>query len=111
VRIVAAIALLLSLWLPAQRLPAHEANPMTMKELDELLRQRIPSGASRASVIEFLDERRIENSGPALKHVVHAIVRDVSGNFLVRKSVEMEFRFDDRELLEKYTLKEVHTGP
>jgi hypothetical protein len=93
---------------------ADEASPMTRQEIEEQIAKALPQGASRERVIAFLDAHHVENSSSstaAPPDQVLAIYRNVKGGTpIVKKSVQVVFRFKDNAL-ESYSVVEKLTGP
>ncbi len=84
----------------------------TVGQVEDFLRDNLPIGSDRSRVVQVLTDRKIENSGlPAPGDHIDAIIRDVSGNPLIRGSIAMKFFFDDRGTLARYEVREVFTGP
>jgi hypothetical protein len=85
----------------------------TMKQsLVEAISKELPVGSDMQDVIRFLDTRRLEHSGYVEREgAIYAIARDVSGDSLIRESVQFIFAFDNNGKLEAYRVKDVFTGP
>lgn len=91
----------------------QQENFITTKEkLADLIKGKIAIGSEIAEVVSFLDSNNIEHS----KYVedsrtIHAIVRNVSGRLIVKKSIQVKFIFSEEKKLYEYTVEEVFTGP
>lgn len=87
---------------------------MTTEQIETLVKQELPLGTSRSSVVSFLDKQGLEHSGHAAgapSDLVYAIFRDVQGSTsTVSKSVQVTFRFANHRL-SGYSFKELFTGP
>jgi hypothetical protein len=90
-----------------------EANGLrTVGEVEHFIRESLPVGSDRVSVIQFLSDRGIETSGlQARSGTVYAIIQKTSGGPPVRSAIAMEFFFDDGGRLVRHVVREVSTGP
>jgi hypothetical protein len=76
------------------------------------IRIGLPLGSSLSTVEGFLTKRGIEFSFDASSQSVHAIARKLKGStWLVSKSLELRFQFDDALNLRSIDTKVVFTGP
>ena len=87
---------------------------MTTEQIETLVKQELPLGTSRSSVVSFLDRQGLEHSGhspDAPSDAVYAIFRDVQGSTsTVSKSLQVTFRFANHGLSD-YFFEELFTGP
>lgn len=91
---------------------ADQSSTMTKKEIDTLISKEVPVGSSTSQVTAFLDASKIEHSDYREKErTIYGIVRNTSGNSVVKGSFQIEFHFDEGARLKDYTVKEVFTGP
>jgi hypothetical protein len=82
------------------------------------IRDHLPVGSSRQEVSTFLDERKITHShvgeikgSPESSRTEMALIRDVSTVVLIRKDIQIVFRFDETDSkLVSYSVQEVLTG-
>jgi hypothetical protein len=86
--------------------------------VDEDIRDHVPMRASRIEVESFLDRRGIQHSyvdqmpgRPEDSRTESAMMRGPSNGRVVRRDIQILFRFDDQGRLTHYTLREVLTGP
>jgi hypothetical protein len=85
---------------------------MTAEKLDAELKRSVPVGTDHARVGAILDSLKIEHSPYDQRtRAITAIVRDVSRTATTRRSLQVNFTFDDAGRLVGHTVKEVFTGP
>lgn len=84
----------------------------TVRDVDTFIREHIPIGSDRSTVVDVLTKRRIENSALTAKDgIVYAIIRDTSGGPLIKGSISMRFFFDVNGKLARFEVQEGWTGP
>lgn len=85
---------------------------MTPEKLGRIINNKVQHGTSWQEVISFLDSMKIEHSTyDKEKKVIKGILRDTSGNFLIKGSIVLQFFFDEKGQMMNYTIKEIFTGP
>jgi len=93
---------------------SDQSSEMSRHQIESLVRNELPVGATRDDVVMFLDKRKIEHSGhlPALSpDDIYAIYRNTAGGTpVVKSSIQLVFHFRDGKLYE-YEIKEILTGP
>jgi hypothetical protein len=82
------------------------------------LSDHLPTGASRADVESYLDQRGIQHSyvaqsrgAPEYDRTESAMIRGASRSWLVRGDLQIVFKFDDQDKLLHYSVKQIFTGP
>jgi hypothetical protein len=87
---------------------------MTKEEINALIAKELPVGSPRSKVIQFLDERKIDNTAYAVSadpNSIGAMFRNVAGsNLIVKTSIHVQFFFKDDRLV-SCSLSEKLTGP
>ena len=91
--------------------PAVRTEVTTVSAMDEMIRHNIPARASQAQVLAFLDRQHIEHSehNPD-NRMISSIVRDTTGDGVVKGSILINFYFDRNARLKNYSVEEVFTG-
>lgn len=80
--------------------------------LEREVRAQLPAGSSLSRVEEFLNQRGIAFSYDASSGTLTGMVRKVKGStFLVTKSLQLRFQFDDASTLKSIDWKALYTGP
>lgn len=80
--------------------------------LEREVRAQLPAGSSLSRVEEFLNQRGIAFSYDASSGALTGMVRKVKGStFLVTKSLQLRFQFDDASTLKSIDSKARYTGP
>jgi hypothetical protein len=82
------------------------------------IRDHISLGSSKGEVESYLDQRGIQHSyidqskgAPEYERTETAMIRGASHEGLVRRDIQILFKFDDQGRLIHYTVKEILTGP
>lgn len=82
------------------------------EHLERELRAQVPPGSSLAHVEELLSQRGIPFSCDRPSGSLTGMVRKVNGStFLVTRSLQLRFRFDDASRLKSIDSKVLYTGP
>jgi hypothetical protein len=78
----------------------------------------LPLGTLRAKVELYLEQRGIQhsyvdrsNGAPGYNRTEMAMIRGASRAGLVRKDVQILFKFDDQDRLVHYSVQQIFTGP
>lgn len=80
--------------------------------LEREVRAQLPPGTSLPRVEEFLSQRGIAFSYDGKSCTLTGMIRKVKGStFLVTKSVQLRFQFDDGSKLKSINSKVLYTGP
>lgn len=86
--------------------------------IEREIRQQLPLGSSRTTVVSYLDQRHIHHSyvhefkdSPEYNRTEMALIRNVSHSGPVRRDVQILFKFDDHSKLTAISVKEIFTGP
>jgi hypothetical protein len=74
-----------------------------------MIRNELPSGASKSAVKQFLDKKNWAYSDDG--STVQALVRDASHNGLIQTDIQIWFSFDSNDGLKSFELKDIYTGP
>jgi hypothetical protein len=90
---------------------------LTVAEVEAELRSGISAGDSRSRVESFLDQKGIahayieKSKWPEETRTEFALIRNTSRSALIRGDIQVRFKFDEKDRLETYTVKEILTGP
>ena len=86
--------------------------------IDAELRANLPLGSSRADVESYLDKRAIQHSYvenstsmPKYNRTEFAVIRGSAGTQLIRRDIQILFKFDEHDRLTEYSATEIYTGP
>ena len=112
-----AVAIAVAIYVYSSR-PVEKKVNITVAEVQKDLREHLIVGASRSQVESYLDERHIPHSyidhsavAPEYSHTESALIRDSSETWLIRGDIQILFKFDKKEKLIDYSVKEGFTGP
>jgi len=90
----------------------------TVEEVRATLNKDIPIGTHKDNVVKYLESKGISHSAnykPNIYYDKHkefnASLPKASENPMVKSGIYITFKFDDKNVLIKTTVKEVHTGP
>lgn len=83
---------------------------VTPAKVERDLQNHVPIGSTRAEVAAYLDSRGISHSTTSGDRE-QAIMRDTAFGSPVHTDIEISFRFDERQKLTTYSVREINTGP
>jgi hypothetical protein len=90
---------------------------LTEAEVERWINEETPVGSTKEHVISALDERDVEHSGrykPKLYYeknrTISAAFRGSSWGILVTGDIIVEYKFNSKDQLEAYSVKEILTG-
>ena len=82
------------------------------ERLDRELHAQLPPGSSLSRVEDLLKQRGIPYSYDGSSRTLTGMVRKVKGStFLVTKSLQLRFQFDEASTLKSIDSKTLYTGP
>jgi hypothetical protein len=82
------------------------------KVLETDIRAHLPFGTSRSDVEAFLRDHTIAFHFDTASRSLHALVRDLNGNWAVlHESLQLRFDFDGKSELRFIDARVVYTGP
>ena len=90
---------------------------LSAQQWNDLIRQNIPPGSSRADVEKFLDQRGIGHSYIAKSHFpdeansIVAFVRSKDEGIVKKAGVQLKFKFDADQRLVSSEGRDMFTGP
>jgi len=89
-----------------------------MASVEKDFRQHISIGTSRRDVEAYLDQKGVPHSYtdeskefPQYRHTEGAMIRETPRSWLVKSDIQILFRFDNRDVLTDYKLREIFKGP
>jgi hypothetical protein len=90
---------------------------LNLQRWKDLVTRKLPMGSSRTEVEKFLDERGISHSFISKSHFpeevnsIVALVKSKGENTIVKKDVQMKFKFNADQRLVSSECREIFTGP
>ena len=90
---------------------------LTVDQVKTEVKSGISAGDSRSKVEAVLDQKGIahayieKSKWPEETRTEFALIRNTSRSALIRGDIQIRFKFDEKDRLETYTVKEILTGP
>jgi hypothetical protein len=115
--VTAAVAVVIVLW--NARHGSEVMGPTDVASVQQSVREHLPIGSARSAVVAYLDARHIVHSHvgetsdtPENSHTEMALIRGESPSGLVRKDIQVLFKFDatDSKMV-SFSVRELFTGP
>jgi hypothetical protein len=96
----------------------HDRAPSEVSARERAIRGDLPIGTPRSRVESYLDEQGIphsyverSNGSPESDNTEVALIRGVSKTWLVRRDIQIVFKFDDQASLREVSFSDILTGP
>jgi len=109
--------LLVAVGLLALGVVAYLRVRVTPDQLRRRIERDLPLGSRSGKVLAFLDSLKTEHSGVTPSHysgsttIITAAIRGIRKGNLLADGIFMEFHFDDKDRLIRYTVKYGYTWP